>query len=56
MGGLVSRSALFYGKQNLQHWIHLSRRAISPPPRAMATRRKPATTGQNSRPVPCAAK
>lgn len=23
MGGLVSRSALFYGKQNLQHWIHL---------------------------------
>ena len=22
MGGLVSRSALFYGKQNMHHWIH----------------------------------
>lgn len=23
MGGLVSRSALFYGKQNMQQWIHM---------------------------------
>jgi triacylglycerol esterase/lipase EstA (alpha/beta hydrolase family) len=23
MGGLVSRSALFYGKQNMYQWIHM---------------------------------